>query len=173
MLKYSFSLSLSKSSSSSLSFFTWWWWWWSSHPPTVSHICGLDILQSRQLCLVHQESRMHELHYVLNQSCHHLYKCVEGVKYFLFLIQHLAKSLQWALLHCYSRRAGQWSREERSASRPCDNISPHCDCVFKDECETWLGEADCCAIFLCYLVCEMWWSTQKLKISKMTRCTTR
>ena len=79
-----------------------------------------------------------------------VFKCEEGVKYCIFPIWYLAQSLQWDLLHCYCRQTVQLSREERSASRPCENISAHCDCLFKDECEAWLGEADCCAIFLCY-----------------------
>ena len=45
-------------------------------------------------------------------------------------MQYLAPSLQWAVLHCPSRRAAQWSREEKAASTPCDKLSPHCDCVW-------------------------------------------
>ena len=92
-----------------------------------------------------------------------VFKCEEGVKYCIFPIWYLAQSLQWALLHYSHRQTVQSSREERLASRACDIVSPHCDCLFKDECEAWLREAGCCAIFLCYLVCEMWWLTQKLK----------
>ena len=44
------------------------------------------IIQSRPLYLLLQESRMHPIRCVLIQSCRHLYKCEEGVKYCIFPI---------------------------------------------------------------------------------------
>ena len=49
-------------------------------------------------------------------------------KWKLVFAFYLAQSLQWALLHWWIRQAGQWSREEGAASKPCDQLSPHCDC---------------------------------------------
>ena len=122
----------------------------------MSHICGLDILQSRQQCLLHQESRMHKLHYVLNQSCcHHLYKYVEGVKYCMFSNFDTWHSLCSKPCCTVAIATEQDDGVGKGGRRPGRvTSSRHTVIVFLKMSVRHDWEKHI-ALFLCYLVCEM------------------
>ena len=78
--------------------------WWklyknivSFHPPTVLQYCG-QCLQSRQWCLLHQESRMQSLRCGLNQSRPHLWKNMNIILLYLNAIPGTVSAVSCAAL---------------------------------------------------------------------------